>query len=222
MINPFTHRKILKKGKPGRARITSFAMPERGARSQNLPITLEVHVEGLSPYVVEDQWMVSSRDTLGFGLEIPVKVDPDKPDRVAIDWESAREERESEQQARQAALASQPPVGAGDGAAQGMTPTIDARNDPELRAKLEQVIGRPLEPGTEQTIDTSSDPALAIRIMQVVQQHQAEKATAAAQAPPPADADALSRLERLAKLRESGALTEAEFEAEKRQLLDEI
>ena len=42
-------------------------MPERGT-SQNIPMTLEVHVEGLSPYEVEDQWMVSRKDTLGFGL----------------------------------------------------------------------------------------------------------------------------------------------------------
>ena len=100
MINPFAHRKILKKGKPGRARITAFAMPERGASSQNIPMTLEVHVEGLSPYEVEDQWMVSGKDTLGFGLEIPVKVDPNKPEKVAIDWGAAREERKGEKAPR--------------------------------------------------------------------------------------------------------------------------
>jgi len=233
MLNPLTHRKILKKGKPGRARITAFAMPERGASSQNLPMTLEVHVEGLSPYEVEDQWMVSRKDTLGFGMEVPVKVDPDKPQRVAIDWKSARAERSGEKDARREALASQPPVGAGGpaaAAAPGQVGSVDARNDPELRAKLEQVIGRKLEPGTEQTIDTSNDPALAARIMQVVQQHAAEKAAgatgaagaAASDQATGAGGDALSKLERLAKLRDAGALTDAEFNEEKRQLLDEI
>jgi hypothetical protein len=251
MINPFTHRKILKKGKPGRARITAFAMPERGASSQNIPMTLEVHVEGLSPYEVEDQWMVSSKDTLGFGLEIPVKVDPDKPEKVAIDWQAAREERQGEKAARKESLASQPAVGSqpsvgapsaiqdpmaaaglagalgsvgGQPAAGGGSQVVDARNDPELRAKLEQVVGHSLEPGTEQAIDVSKDPAMAAKIMQVVQQHQMGQAAAAggvagAQA---AGDDALSKLERLAKLRDSGALTDSEFEQEKRQLLDDI
>ncbi len=247
MINPFAHRKILKKGKPGRARITAFAMPERGASSQNIPMTLEVHVEGLSPYEVEDQWMVSSKDTLGFGLEVPVKVDPDKPEKVAIDWGAAREERKGEKAAREASLASQPAVGGsvaiqdpmaaaglagalgglGGQAAGGATPVVDARNDPQLRAKLEQLLGRPLEPGTEQTIDVSTDPAMAARIMAVVQQHQAEIAAGAAAGAQSGAAsgggdDALSKLERLAKLRDSGALTDSEFDQEKRQLLDEL
>lgn len=38
-------------------------------------------------------------------------------------------------------------------------------------------------------------------------------------APPPAGGDRVAQLERLAALRSSGALTEEEFEAEKRRLL---
>ena len=90
MINPFTHRKILKKGKPGTATIVSMSMPQPGASSQNIAMTLQVFVEGMNPYEIEDQWMVSSKDTLGFGMQLPVKVDPDKPEKVAIDWEAAR------------------------------------------------------------------------------------------------------------------------------------
>jgi hypothetical protein len=264
MINPFTHRKILKKGKPGTATIISMSMPEAGASSQNIAMTLQVQVEGLAPYEVEDQWMVSSKDTLGFGMQLPVKVDPDKPEKVAIDWEAARAGQAAETAARRQALAAQGPVGGagaaaaggaaagtggiqdplaaagmagamagmgGAGAMAGMAagamPTIDLRNDPELRAKLEQVLGRSLTPGTSETIDTSNDPALAMTIMQVVQQHQMEKLQGGAQAPSPASDgagsdDAISKLERLAKLRDGGALTDAEFEAEKKQLLGDI
>ncbi len=221
MINPLTHRKILKKGRPGRARITAMQTPERNAGSQNLRLTLEVYVEGLSPYEVEGQWMVSRKDTLGFGIEVPVKVDADKPDRVAIDWEAARVERANEKQTRREQLAAQPPVGAAAGV--GGQQVVDARNDPELRAKLEQVVGHSLEPGTEQSIDVSGDPAMAARIMQVVQEHTAAKGqTGAATGATGAAADPLEKLERLAKLRESGALSEAEFEQEKRELLGEI
>jgi len=151
------------------------------------------------------------------------------------------------QQAQQAAAAFQ--AGAG-----GM-PMVDARNDPDLRAKLEQAIGHPLESGQMHTLDFSNDPQKAMAVMQVIQQHQLEKmgygaaaATPTTAAPgneaaaagvmgiaaaatmgavgagaQPADSDdTLSKLERLAKLRESGALTEDEFEREKKQLLGEI
>jgi hypothetical protein len=266
MLNPFTHRKILKKGTPGTARIIAMSMPDGGATSQNIAMTLQVYVPNMNPYEVEDQWMVNHKDSLGFGMELPVKVDPEKPEKVAIDWEAHRAQTAAETTARRQALAAQGPVGAapsagavegisdplaggaaaasmgglagmfggmgaqGMGQMQGMggaMPTIDMRNDPELRAKLEKVLGRELTPGTSETIDTSNDPALAMQIMQVVQQHQLEKMGmtqpgAHPQGSEPAGDDALSKLERLAKLRESGALTDAEFEAEKKQLLGDI
>ena len=90
MINPLTHRKVLKKGMPGRATIVEMSMPQPGASSQNIAMTLQVHVEGITPYEVEDQWMVSRKDTLGFGMSLPVKVDKKDNNKVAIDWESAR------------------------------------------------------------------------------------------------------------------------------------
>jgi len=258
VINPFTHRKILKKGKPGTATIVSMSMPQPGASSQNIAMTLQVFVEGMNPYEVEDQWMVSSKDTLGFGMQLPVKVDPDKPEKVAIDWEAARAGEIQQTAARRQALAAQGPVGgaaaggtaaaaggvqdplAGGAAMAGMAgaagmmggmagmgaggqaPTIDLRNDPELRAKLEKVLGRELTPGTSEHIDTSNDPALAMQIMQVVQQHNLEKAgmgQAGAQPAAAAGDDSISKLERLSALRDSGALTDAEFDAQKRQIL---
>ncbi len=127
----------------------------------------------------------------------------------------------------------------------GGMPVVDTRNDPELRAKIEQVLGHPIETGKPETLDFSKDPQKAAEVMQIVQQHQLEKmgmggtgggsaamgaaamgAMGAAAMPgaaqPAADDDALSKLERLAKLHEAGALTDAEFETEKRQLLGEI
>ena len=71
------------------------------------------------------------------------------------------------QQAQQAAAAFQ--MGA-----EGM-PMVDARNDPDLRAKLEQAIGHPLESGQMHTPDFSNDPQKAMAVMQVIQQHQLEK-----------------------------------------------
>jgi len=104
---------------------------------------------------------------------------------------------------------------------QAPTPAIDIRNDPELRRKLEAVLGCELVPGS--TIQVAQgDPALQMRIMQTIQQHQMEKAMAAAPAPAaPAGGgdDMISQLERLSALRASGALTEEEFEAQKARIL---
>ena len=266
MLNPFTHRKILRKGRPGRGTIVSMSMPEAGASSQNIAMTLQIEVEGLAPYEVEDQWMVNRKDTLGFGLSLPVKVDPGNPQKVAIDWESARAENAQSTAARRAALAAQGPVtspgasasvgpsgiadplagggmsgmagmgafgaagfGAGAGAfGQGGTaaePVLDLRNDPELREKLEKVLGRDLTPGTTERIDLASDPTMAAQVMQVVAIHQAEKQMQGLgmqpQAAPESSSadDTIAQLERLDALRQSGALSQDEFDEQKRRLL---
>ena len=197
MINPFTHRKILKKGRPGTGTIVSMSALDPGASSQNVAMTLQIQVEGLSPYEVEDQWMVSRKSTLGFGMALPVKVDNDNPQKVAIDWDAARDQNDAETAARRAALAAQGPVG-GAGAApivdplggdsvfggafsppqavpQAQEPSIDLRNDPELRAKIEKVIGRELTPGTSERLDFAADPQMGQAVMAVIAQHQAEQ-----------------------------------------------
>ncbi len=62
---------------------------------------------------------------------------------------------------------------------------------------------------------------MANKQAQAAQAQQAEQAPAAAPAPAPAAAapDTVTQLTQLAALKDSGALTEAEFEAEKAKLL---
>ena len=258
MLNPLTHRKILKKGTPGQATIIAMGALDRGSTSFNLPMTLQVYVEGMTPFEVEDQWMVKAKDTGGLSGTIPVKVDPDEPTKVAIDWEGVRAKEAADTQARQEALAAQGPwtggtVGAMPGqvgfdasqlaslgnslgaalgaaeAAQAMTPSIDLRNDPVLREKLERVLGRELEPGTTERV-AENDPEMQMKIMQVVSEHMAEQAGAGgAQAMGPGSegapasdpGDTVEQLERLAALRDRGVLTDAEFEQQKAQILSQ-
>jgi hypothetical protein len=220
MLNPFSQRKILKKGMPGRATIVEMGALDRGGTSFNLPMTLQVHVEGLTPYEVEDQWMVKAKDTVALSGSIPVKVDREHHDRVAIDWDGVRAEYEQHKAERQQALAAQGDA-FGGAAVQGATPTIDMRNDPELREKIEKVLGRKLTPGTSEQV-AENDPELQMRIMQVVQEHAAQKAMGMAPAAGTAGGggdDTVGKLERLAALKSSGAITEAEFEREKQKLL---
>jgi hypothetical protein len=222
VLNPLTHRKILKKGRPGRGTIVSMGALERGATSFNLPITLQVFVEGMTPYEVSDQWMVKAKDCIGLSGSIPIKVDADEPDKVAIDWETLREEVAQRDQQRLASLAAMGPVGPGGIPAtvtQAPTPALDIRNDPELRAKLEALLGRELTPGSTVQV-AQGDPVLQMQILQTIQQHRMEKAMAAAPAAPAGGGDdMISQLERLSALRASGALTEAEFAAQKARIL---
>jgi hypothetical protein len=218
LLNPLTHRKILKKGVAGRANIVAMGMFDRDSTAFNLPMTLHVYVEGWQPYEVEDNWIVKAKDAGGLSGAIPVRVDPDDQYRVAIDWEGVRAQVEQMEAARRQALAAQGPVtGLSAAQPQGATPMIDLRNDPELRRKLEAVLGHELTPGSTETI-ASGDPQLQLRVMQVVQEHMAQQAFTP---PPPAPAagDPAARLKQLADMRDAGLISGEDFEAKKAEIL---
>jgi hypothetical protein len=141
---------ILANGLPGQGVIVAHGTPERGAQWFNLDIDLEVHVSGRQPYRVNNMYMVPAGATLGQGVTLPVKVDPNDPSKIAIDWESAQ--------------------------------------SAPARGEVRPVGGSGFTP---------------------------------APAPEPASGggDQIAELERLAKLRDSGALTDAEFEQQKAKIL---
>lgn len=142
---------ILVNGIAGEGVIIGHSPPERGAQWQNLDIDMEIHISGRAPYQVNNQYMVPAGATLGPGVRLPVKVDPNDPTKIAIDWDSAQ---------KAPARGEVRPAG---GAA---TP--------------------------------SAAPAAT---------------------PASGGGDSIAELERLAKLKESGALTEAEFEQQKAKIL---
>ncbi|MGA9636837.1 MAG: SHOCT domain-containing protein [Solirubrobacterales bacterium] len=144
--------RILADGISGQGVIVGMGTPERGAQWFNLNIDLEIHVGGRAPYRVNNMYMVPARASLGPGVTLPVKVDPDDPAKIAIDWDAApRGPAEGEVR---------PVAGAG-----GFVPA------------------------------PAPDVARA------------------------SGGDNLAELERLAKLRDSGALTDAEFEQQKAKIL---
>lgn len=256
MLNPLTHKRILKKGIPGQATIVAMGVLDRNSTTFNLPITFHVFVEGRAPYEVSDQWWVKAKYASGLNGTIPVRVDPDDPQKVAIDWDGVRAKEAAETTARREALAAQGPwsgslppnvtvegdlgaaeiaalgsalgsiIGSGSGQPQAppseQTASVDLRNDPVLREKLERVLGRKLTPGTSERV-AENDPEMQMKIMQVVNEHMAEQA--AAQAPmssPAPDADStLDQLERLAELRDRGVIDESEFQLQKDRILNQ-
>jgi Short C-terminal domain len=139
---------ILANGIAGEGVIIAHGPLERGAQWFNLDIDLEVHVSGRQPYRVNNQYMVPAGATIGQGVTLPVKVDPNDQAKIAIDWDGA-------QRAPQ-------------------------------RGEVRPVGGSGFTP---------------------------------APTPSSGDGDHLAELERLAKLRDSGALTDAEFEQQKAKIL---
>jgi hypothetical protein len=141
---------ILANGIPGQGVIVAHGTPERGAQWFNLDIDLEVHVSGRQPYRVSNQYMVPAGATLGQGVSLPIKVDPNDPAKIAIDWEGAQ-------------------------------------SAPQ-RGEVRPVGGSGFAP-------------------------------APVPGPSSGGVDHVAELERLAKLRDSGALTDAEFEQQKAKIL---
>ncbi|HET9121858.1 MAG TPA: SHOCT domain-containing protein [Solirubrobacterales bacterium] len=139
---------ILAEGIQGQGVIVAHGTPERGARWFNMDIDLEVHVSGRSPYRVNNTYMVPAGATIGQGVSLPIRVDPNDPAKIAIDW--------------------------------------DAAHSAPARGEVRPVGGSGFTP---------------------------------APTPAPSGGDHIAELERLAKLRDSGALTDAEFEQEKAKIL---
>jgi hypothetical protein len=146
--------RILAEGISGEAVIVGMGTPARGAQQYNLDLDLEVHVSGRQPYRVANQYIVPAAVPLGQGVRLPVKVDPNDPAKIAIDWNSA---------SRGPAPGEVRPVGGGDGFA-----------------------------------PAPAQPAVSVGA---------------------SGGDSVAELERLAKLRDSGALSDAEFEQQKAKIL---
>ena len=168
VLNPLTQRRILKNGIAGTAEVLHLAYQFGQSSLSNRQLALRVEVPGMDPYEVEGQWMVRGKyvDDLRRGSQIPVKVDADDPSKVAIDWD-----RLAHPDPVEFTFAAPPEVTVHEQVID-FSPTLDLRNDPELRRKIEAVIGHELTPG--QTLSVAeNDPLMRMRILQVVQEHAA-------------------------------------------------
>lgn len=90
-----SRKRILASGRAGTARIISATQPGN-VEVNNQPLIklqLEVHVDGIPPYTATTRTTISpllmSQVRLAPGTELPVKVDPNKPSTVIIDWSGA-------------------------------------------------------------------------------------------------------------------------------------
>jgi hypothetical protein len=207
----------------GTAQVVSSTMPPDSATWANCKMSLVVQADGVAPYATEvHDLTVPTKKWPWPGQTLPATVDRANPGRVRIEWDEVvahGDRAKAEAEAMAAALR-------GDaGAAQAQPEGVPA----EAAGVVSQF--QQMFPGATVRVDSSSVPASPEVIRKVEQATGMDLdgdgrigASAAAGAAPQAGAadpeDRIAALERLARLRESGALSASEFEAEKRRLLD--
>lgn len=181
----------------GTAQVVSCSYPNHRARSQNVKMQLAVQIDGVEPYAATVQQMVPSAKYPSPGWTVPVIVSRADRSEVRVDFDSmpTNDDRSREAAERQAQA-----MGGGAGSGMigqpGVTVVGDIDNvPPEKLGRLESMLG----------MDLNGDGAIG--------------APDAGDHEPSGD-DRLTRLERLTELRDSGALTDAEFDQEKRRILD--
>ena len=81
---------ILASGTPAKAVVKSFGMPSTTEKFA-MTIDLEIHAGGSEPYVVTYTYPTARQKApMTPGMEIPVKVDPADPSRVAVQWDALK------------------------------------------------------------------------------------------------------------------------------------
>jgi hypothetical protein len=165
---------------------------------QNIRMNLVVQALGVEPFTLEHKCLVHAQKWPSPGQMLPVVFDRQRHQRLKIKWDEVAEGRDVSRERAEAMRDALAGGAAGEVAGMPGAQVIDLRGDPNRDAIL-----RSLEAATGQDLDGDG------RIGGV----------APATPPGDSDGDRLAQLERLARLRDSGALTDEEFAAEKRRLL---
>ena len=193
----------------GTAQVVSATMHHGRGIYQMCDIQLVVQAEGVPATAVAFGGLVH-RDRWPFpGAVLPVTVDRADPHNVSIDWDEVASSKDRSRASAEslAAMMRGDPTGTQVGALGGVPMVVNVSGtdlgqlSEEQKAKL-RMFGIDPDAVAAQAL-APSDPGTVI--------------------PPPPSEQADERLdlmERLLKLREQGALTDEEFEAQKRQILD--
>ena len=181
----------------GMAQVVSCSAWTEGIM-QNCHMNLIVHADGVPATAVELNKLVHNQKWPSPGMTLPVTVDRANPQKVKVEWDELQDSRDRTRQSAQdmaAAMRGEQPA-AGLGGAQVINLSGQDLSDlPEEKKQKLRMLGIPVP----ESPDAPAPPAAA-------------------------DGDAvddrLEQLERLAKLKDQGVLTEAEFEAQKKQILE--
>ncbi len=208
MLNPFTNRKILKRGERALATIVAMPSLEAHTRPSNVQMILRVDPGEGAPFEVRDRWMVAANEKLAPGDELWVAIDPDNRHRVVIDWEQTRAELNPHH--RVISRVTEPgipqPVDKVRAAVEEADPGHFARLHPPRPVAVPEPVDEPAD-HFESDFSPAPEPPVATLDAPRAGAGGAETLT--------------DSLERLAALHAAGALTDGEFAAAKRHVLVE-
>ena len=224
-------KKILMNGVSARAtinRIEGTGVIVNGKPRVKLALT--VHPDGQLPFDVEKAMTASPWAMPQIGQQIWVKYDPDDTSRVEID------QAKNDEMTAAASASAQRIPGAMPGGNPVVSTTftttipggqtvIDARNVPGLREELLKAVtdmqagGNPAE--LQQAIANAMSQGQAVNVPPGTMIPGATGISPGSGVPAPAAPDPIDQLEKLNELRKSGALTQAEFDAQKAKILGE-
>jgi len=204
-------------GVRGQAAVRASSRPPESSTSHNVQMWLDVYVEGWEPYRTEHHCMVKASKHPQPGTTLPVVVDRQNKERIDVQWDEVQTVDEMMSAGRPGELPGAATI------AMGQPQVIDLRGaglSGDLNEQIQQAM-QLAQQAMQQGAPVTSPPA-------VTDPAPAAATGPAPAAPPPANhsspddnmvAKRLVQLEQLAALRDSGVLTDAEFEAEKIKVL---
>jgi hypothetical protein len=188
----------------GTAQVVSASMNRGRGILQMCDVQLVVQAEGVQPTAVAYRGLVHRDRWPMPGTVLPVTVDRADPQHVDIEWDEVESSKDRSRQSAEDLAAMM--RGEGGTTAVAGAPTVV------------NLSGRDLS-------TLSEEQKAKLRMLGIDPDALASPETGAESTAPVSDEDPmderLARLERLAKLRDQGALTDEEFEAQKRLVLEE-
>ncbi len=184
--------KRIKNGVRGQAHVVSTTGLSDHTAVQRCKLNLVVRAEGIAPYSLEHSCFAKARHFPYPGMVLPVLVDPKRTDRIKIVWDEVPDHG-SVARSQSEAIAAQ---------MRGAPPSTSGGSNAGLPPETAQIVDqlRGTFPGA--TVEVAGGGA--------------------APGGPPGGEGQVARLERLAALHQSGALSDAEFTAAKRRVLDDL
>jgi hypothetical protein len=192
----------------GTAQVVSASMNRGRGILQMCDVHLVVQAEGVQPTAVAYRGLVHRDRWPMPGMVLPITVDRADPQHVDIEWDEVESSKDRTRQSAENLAAMM--RGEGGTTAVAGAPTVVNLSGRDLstlsqeqKAKL-RMLG--IDPGAIASPPAGGEDGAPVP-------------------PPPPDGDPmderLARLERLAKLRDQGALTDEEFETQKRQVIED-
>jgi hypothetical protein len=207
----------IKNGLKGKAVVQSASMPTESATATNVSMWLDVYVEGWEPYRVQHHCVVKMSKHPSPGDTLPVVVDRENKERIDIQWDEVKTVDEIMREGGPGQIAGVGNVSMGQ-------PQVINLSGAGLSGDLNEQIQQAMQiaqQAMQQAQEGTPPTELTVSAATPGSAPTTETPSAAAPDAPSSNMveERLAALERLAKLRDSGVLSDAEFEAEKIKVL---